>query len=244
MQVKNIIYYETWAPVAKLTSIWTILAITAHNSWANDMFNFHSTFLNSELSNDKEVYMEYPPGLDEINTKCFCLRLKKLIYRLKQGGCKWYNVICQTFASLGFKKSRADPDVFYPHSDGSILVMAIHVDDCTITGNNNNLIQQYKKRIQSKYSLTDLGLINWLLEIKKQRLFHCHRVHILTLFLLDSTLLTASLWIHPCDSQRTNVLKLQRRLLKCARYLILKLLALSTIWLLQHSPIYHSQSCF
>ena len=94
------------------------------------------------------------------------LETQKSHYRLKQAGCKWYNVIFQTFASLGFKKSKADPAVFYPHSDRNILVMAIHVDDCAITGNNNNLIQQYKKRIQSKYSPTDLGLINWLLGIK------------------------------------------------------------------------------
>ena len=84
--------------------------------------------------------------------------------------------------------------------------------------------------------------------IEKQRLFHYHRVHISTLFLLDSTLLTASLllclWIYPCNSWRTNVLKPLRRLPKCARYLILKLLALPTIWLFQHGLIYYSQSFF
>ena len=168
-QVENIDYYETWAPVAKLASIRTILAIAARNSWAIDMFDFHSAFLNGELDDDEEVYMEYPPGLDEIDTRQFCLRLKKLIYGLKQAGRKWYDVVCRTFASLGFKKSEADPAVFYLHFDGNILIMAIHVDDCTITGNNNDLIQQYKKKIQSKYSLTDLGPINWLLGIKVTR---------------------------------------------------------------------------
>ena len=80
-QVKNVDYYKTWDPVAKLTSIQTILAITTCNSWAINMFDFHSAFLNGELGNDKEVYIEYPPGLDEIDTKHFCLRLKKLIYK-------------------------------------------------------------------------------------------------------------------------------------------------------------------
>ena len=41
--------------------------------------------------------------------------------------------------------------------------MAIHVDDCTITGNNRVLLNEIKHKIKSRYSL---GPINWLLGIK------------------------------------------------------------------------------
>ena len=41
--------------------------------------------------------------------------------------------------------------------------MAIHVDDCTITGNNRVLLNEIKRKIKSRYSL---GPINWLLGIK------------------------------------------------------------------------------
>ena len=45
-QVYSVDYYETFTPVAKLTSIRTILTISARNNWPIDMFDFHSTFLN------------------------------------------------------------------------------------------------------------------------------------------------------------------------------------------------------
>ena len=168
-QVENIDYYETWAPVAKLASIHTILALATHHDWDIDMFDFHNAFLNRELNDNKEVYMEQPPGHEDRDPCNFCLQLKKSLYGLKQAGRKWYNVVCQTFADLGFKKSKYDPAVFYIHSGDNIIIMAIHVDDCTITGNNRVLLKEIKRKMKSRYSLTDLGPVNWLLGIKITR---------------------------------------------------------------------------
>jgi hypothetical protein len=49
--------------------------------------------------------------------------------------------------------------------------MAIHVDDCTITGSSPKLLEDYKLRIGSLFKMTDLGPISWLLgiEIKRNR---------------------------------------------------------------------------
>jgi hypothetical protein len=67
---------------------------------------------------------------------------------------------------LGFKKSEADAAVFYIHTGKDILILAIHVDDCTMTGSSDDLIQSYKLKIKSKYDFTDLRPIYWLLNIK------------------------------------------------------------------------------
>ena len=67
---------------------------------------------------------------------------------------------------LGFKKCKAYQAVFYIHAGKDILILAIHVNDCTMTGSSNDLIQSYKLKIKSKYDLTDLGPIHWLLGIK------------------------------------------------------------------------------
>ena len=165
-QVENIDYYETWAPVAKLASICTILALATRHDWDINMFNFHNAFLNGELNNNEEVYMEQPPGHEDKDPHNFCLRLKKSLYGLKQAGQKWYDVVCQTFADLGFKKSEYDPAVFCIHSGDDIIIVAIHIDNCTITGNNRVLLNEIKRKIKSRYSLTDLGPVNWLLGIK------------------------------------------------------------------------------
>ena len=93
-----------------------------------------------------------------------CLKLYKSIYGLKQAGCKWYEIVCCTLADLGFKK--CDPAVLYIDSGRQILILAIHIDNCTVTGLSHPLVQWYRLKIKSKYALTDLGAINWLLDIK------------------------------------------------------------------------------
>jgi hypothetical protein len=48
-------------------------------------------------------------------------------------------------------------------------MLAIHVDDCLITGNSKQLISDYRQRLDTIFALTDLGGIHWLLGIKIMR---------------------------------------------------------------------------
>jgi Reverse transcriptase (RNA-dependent DNA polymerase) len=118
-------YYETFTPVAKLTSIQTILTIAARNNWPIDMFDFNSAFLNGQLDEDKEVFMEQLPGYKESDPQKYCIKLYKSLYGLKQAGQKWYEIVYRTLAELGFKKCKADQAVFYIHAGKDILVLAI-----------------------------------------------------------------------------------------------------------------------
>lgn len=122
-----------------------------------------------ELDANEEVYMEQPPGFETTDRCTHVVRLQKALYGLKQAGRKWYDVVCRTLADLGLRRCEADPAVFYSRIGANILILAIHVDDCTITGNSQRLIDDYKGRIKSKYALTDLGALNWLLGIKITR---------------------------------------------------------------------------
>lgn len=133
------------------------------------MFDFHSAFLNGQLDADKEVFMEQPPGYEEKDRRKYVVKLFKTIYGLKQAGRRWYEVLCKTLADLGFKKSEADPAVFYIHENISIIILAIHVDNCTITGSNRKILDYYKAKIETRYKLKDLGPVNWLLGIKITR---------------------------------------------------------------------------
>ena len=63
-QVHGVEYYNTWALVAKPTSIHLLLAITTQNNWTIDMFDFHSAFLNGKLDSDEEVFMEQLLGYE------------------------------------------------------------------------------------------------------------------------------------------------------------------------------------
>ena len=51
------------------------------------------------------------------------------------------------------------------------IVFAIHVDDCAVTGNSQDLIDKFMAEMNEKYKLTDTGPASWLLGIKISRDF-------------------------------------------------------------------------
>ena len=61
-QIQGVDYDETYAPVARLASLRTVLAIAARNDWDIDVFDFHSTFLNGKLDEGEDIYMELLAG--------------------------------------------------------------------------------------------------------------------------------------------------------------------------------------
>lgn len=166
-QIYGVDYYETFAPVAKLSSFRLILAIAARNGWPADSFDFNSAYLNSKL--DKDVYLEQPPDHAIADRRKYVLKLDKALYGLKQGGRKWYETLCVALADLSFKRAEADYGVFFKHEGPHLIILAIHVDDCLITGDSRLLLDTYKHRIGQKYRLTDLGPVSWLLGIKVLR---------------------------------------------------------------------------
>jgi len=62
-----------------------------------------------------------------------------------------------------------DWGVFIANIAKHLLVLASHVDDCTITGSSSALIKAFKDEIGTRFRLTDLGPISWLLSMKVTR---------------------------------------------------------------------------
>ena len=166
-QIYGTDYFETYSPIAKLSSLCTILALAAHEDWDIDCFDFDGAYLNGELGKDEDIYMKNPPGYDEDDSTI--KHLKKSLYGLKQAGRKWYDMLKHTLTNLGFRVSDADPGVFHAHNGDHPTIIAIHVDDCTITSSSAELVQDYKRKINVRHSITDLGPIHWLLGIKITR---------------------------------------------------------------------------
>ena len=166
-QVYGVDYTETFAPVAKLASLRTILAMAAREDWPIEVFDFNSAFLNAEL--DEEILMQLPPEFGGFDTQFFVAKLRKAIYGLKQAGRTWYQALYQALTELGFKRAEYDHGVFYARTTAGVIILAIHVDDCTITGTTQKLLDHYKVLINARYTMTDLGPISWLLGIKVNR---------------------------------------------------------------------------
>jgi hypothetical protein len=168
-QIHGVDYFDTFSPVAKLSSFRTILAYAARYDWEVESFDFNGAYLNGELNEDEEIYMQEPPGYETGSGSSYVKRLLKSLYGLKQAGRKWYDALRRILIDLGFRVSSADPGVFYARIDEHILILAVHVDDCAMTGSSAKLICLYKRKLNEQYALTDLGPIHWLLGIKISR---------------------------------------------------------------------------
>jgi hypothetical protein len=56
-QVEGVDYFDTYAPVAKLASIRTILALAARNDLELHQVDIKGAYLNGELTDDEIIYM-------------------------------------------------------------------------------------------------------------------------------------------------------------------------------------------
>ena len=151
-----------------LASFRAILALAACNGWEIESFGFTGAYLNGELGDDEVIYMQPPPGY-ETQGEGMVKRLHKSLYRLKQAGREWYDTLACALADLSFRVSLADPGVFHTKIKKHCLILAIHVDDCVLTGSSSELIACYKEKMNAHYALTDVGLIHWLLGLKITR---------------------------------------------------------------------------
>jgi hypothetical protein len=110
-QKEGIDYEETFAPVAKYTSIITIIALATKMKWKLHRMDVKTAFLNGVI--EEEVYIKQPQGFDVEDGKTHVCRLKKALYRLKQAPRAWYGRIDSFLMSLGFTKSKVDSNLYF-----------------------------------------------------------------------------------------------------------------------------------
>ena len=170
-QVPGIDYFDTYAPVARLSSIRTILALAARNDMELHQIDIKGAYLNGELTDDEAIYMRQPPGYASKDHPNHVCRLLKTLYGLKQAGRRWYQKLVQILVDeLKFTRCEVDQAVFFKREDdGKLSVVAVHVDDCTIAASSLALVEDLKRRMSEHVEITDMGELHWLLGIEVKR---------------------------------------------------------------------------
>ena len=90
-QVEGVDYEETFAPVARYTSIRSIISIAEEMGWKIHQMDVKTAFLNGFIQ--EEVYIEQPQGFEVHGKESHVCRLKKALYGLKQAPRAWYSRI-------------------------------------------------------------------------------------------------------------------------------------------------------
>ena len=81
-QTYGIDFEETFSPVAKMATIRAVIALAASKGWILHQMDVKNAFLHGDLH--EEVYMDQPPGYEDLDHPNLVCRLKKALYGLKQ----------------------------------------------------------------------------------------------------------------------------------------------------------------
>ncbi|CAM8946174.1 unnamed protein product [Rhodiola kirilowii] len=167
-QEEGLDYNETFAPVVKMTTVRTVIALAASKNWPLFQLDVDNAFLHGAL--DEEVYMSFPPGFykQEKQLGLVC-KLNKSIYGLKQAPRQWFSRFSDALLAYGFQQSSNDHSLFTYNHNGEFLILLVYVDDVVITGTSTNLIDSVKAFIHSEFKIKDLGHLKYFLGIEVAR---------------------------------------------------------------------------
>ncbi|CAL2230473.1 unnamed protein product [Prunus armeniaca] len=139
-QKPGVDYNETFALVARLDTIRTLIALAAQKGWQLYQLDVKSAFLNGIL--EEEVYVDQPKGFVLKGSESKVYKLHKALYGLKQAPRAWYSEIDGYFAECDFTKSQSEATLYVKaRGEASILIVSIYVDDIVYTGNDQEMLE-------------------------------------------------------------------------------------------------------
>ncbi|GJQ99262.1 zinc finger, CCHC-type containing protein [Tanacetum coccineum] len=116
-QKSGIDYFDTYAPVARISTIRLLIALASIHSLIIHQMNVKTAFLNGEL--EEEVYMNQPLGFILHGNENKVCKLVKSLYGLKQAPKQWHQKFDEVVLSNGYFFNQADNCV-YSKFDASV----------------------------------------------------------------------------------------------------------------------------
>ncbi|KAI3753296.1 hypothetical protein L2E82_25346 [Cichorium intybus] len=163
-QQEGIDYEETFAPVARLESVWIFLAYGAHKNFGVYQMDVKCAFLNGDL--EETVFVEQPPGFESKTHPNYCYVLDKAVYGLKQAPRAWYETLTKFLKESNFKQGSVDPTLFRKKVGSHLMLVQIYVDDIIFGSTDPNLSKDFEKLMKIKFQMSMMGKINFFLGLQ------------------------------------------------------------------------------
>ncbi len=138
-QVEGVDFNETFASMAKFTTIRCMPAIGAAMDLEIHQMDVKTAFLNGELEED--IYMDQPQGFVQDGKEHLVCKLKKSLYGLQQSRRAWYQCIDMFFTHEGYSRSQADHSLYIKQTSENLLIVIIYVDDLIILASNVSILK-------------------------------------------------------------------------------------------------------
>lgn len=175
-QVHGEDFNETYAPVARQSTIRLVLALSAKLKLFVNHIDIVAAYLNGDLKED--VYMRQPEIFVSKDHPQKVCKLKKSIYGLKQAGRDWNNKIDFLLNEMGFHRCKSDNCVYIKRKGNEVNIIVIYVDDiilaCTAKSTMKNIVDQLSAQIEVK----NRGPISYYLGMQIERKGECGAITI------------------------------------------------------------------
>lgn len=162
-QIEGVDYNETYSPVARLTSVRTLIALANSLEIEIHQMDVNTAFLYATLN--EEIYMNVPKGIDNVPKNKVC-KLVKSLYGLKQAPIEWYKNLHSTLTKMNFVASSVDSCIYKLEDNDHKAYIAVYVDDILICSTSNSLLDKIKSLLKLKYKMKDMGLLKLYLGVE------------------------------------------------------------------------------
>nr|GEZ32617.1 zinc finger, CCHC-type [Tanacetum cinerariifolium] len=167
-QKEGIDLFDTYALVARISTIRLLLALAAIHDLVIHQIDVINAFLNGDL--DEEIYMKQPEGFVMPGRKSKVCKLKKSLSGLKQAPKQWHQKFDNVVLSSGFSLNQADKCVYSKFdASGKGVIICLYVDNMLIFGTDQDQVNKTKEFLSSEFDIKELGEAEMILGIRIKR---------------------------------------------------------------------------
>lgn len=149
LQRHGIDFDDTYAPVARLTTLRVLLSLAATHGWLVTHMDVVAAFLNPKI--DRETYIMLPHGTPGGLANRIA-KLQKALYGLRQSPRLWHIEINTFLQSLGLQVSTNDPGLYI----GARVIVILYVDDILLFDIAGGAAA-IRTALTKRFRMTDLG---------------------------------------------------------------------------------------
>jgi hypothetical protein len=118
-QTPGIDYEEVFSPVARHSSIRTLLALANKHNLEIHQMDVKTAFLNGHIEHD--IYMSQPDGFVDQEHPEYVCKLKKSLYGLKQSARCWNQTLDSFLTKSGYRKSNVDNCIYVKRRERVVM---------------------------------------------------------------------------------------------------------------------------
>ena len=154
---KSFEYHDISSPVVHDITVRIVLTILLMSGWVAHIVDVNGAFLLGEFRENEHIYMKVPKGFERFYSSDVLLYLRKTLYGVKNAAKAFWQLLLGIMHSMGYKRNRADPCLYYKWDNTMGLIMWISFIDDMLVVCNKKYMDDVKQKFTNTVDCDDMG---------------------------------------------------------------------------------------